>query len=759
MSLSPEHLADLRASGLTDDTIEACQFKAVPPNKLRILRGIESAYEIPYFYANGTLKGFSRWKLFYRPDFTGDRRRKYHQAKGSDAQFFFPPQIDWKAVISDPTRVIVFVEGEKKAIALAQVGIAAIGVSGVWNWRQKLDNGERLVLLSLDQIVLSGRPVLLLPDSDCWRPEKLQALEGFYALGMEIRSRSASPSFVVLQDAGRKVGADDWLVASGGDWEHRWPMLERISLDDPQLAHVAKWWQSWRERQATEESLRQSAQERLNITDLGGAYQVQFPIHSVTFHFGRITENARGVNAQLTVTFGQLEVLGLTDLSLRSDPSRGKIAGSLSKLVSSTPWKRLLERACAEVVRRHQRGEPIVELRPADSTHVPYVIDPLAYKNHQTLIFAPGGSFKSYLVLYFALVATAGARQNRIAAKPIKVLYLDYELDEETVGARLKALHTGHPELTHVRPYYRCCTQPLHLEAPSLAAEVAKLGVGLVIVDSAALACGGDLNSPESAIRLQQALRRLNCASIVLAHVAKSTAEGQERSTYGTVFFRELARNVWELYRHENSTRVLLSQTGGATKNSFGAKHDPLGFEVGFAADSVRITAFDPTDEDAQEFDEKLPAKERIKRHLSDGKLRSPKDISDEVGISVATVRSELSRGKKAGQFIRVGSYQDGKWTVRTPQTQPKQSLQPIVATKIDDSSLQSLQPPTKAAKAIDKTVEAIIAPLTVDRCTPSMQCNPLPLGRGAATIATTMKTPTLTTPHSNPLVEEVIDL
>jgi hypothetical protein len=268
-----------------------------------------------------------------------------------------------------------------------------------------------------------------------------------------------------------------------------------------------------------------------------------------------------------------------------------------------------------------------------------------------------------------------------------------------------------------------------------------------VIVDSAALACGGDLNSPESAIRLQQALRRIGCASIVLAHVSKTTAEGQDRSTYGTVFFRELARNVWELSRPENSNRVLLSQTGSACKNSFGRKQEPLGFEFSFESDRVRITAFNPTDEEETGFEEKLPARQRISRLLSDRMGRDPQEIATALQLPSSTVKSELSRGRKDGLFDRSGPYQGGKWGL-------KKSLQPIVAAEIVASSLQSLQPAAGPAQDSDIASKTIVAPVVDERCNQSLLQQGGYIYPPTATISHSMnKTP------SHCLPEEVIDL
>jgi phage/plasmid primase-like uncharacterized protein/RecA-family ATPase len=502
---------------------------------------------------------------------------------------------------------------------------------------------------------------------------------------------------------------------------------------------------------AVRTAIQQAAQDQIDVVDLDGAYQVQFSHSSVTFQFHRITENARGVQSEITVTIGHKELLSGTDVSLKSPHSRDGLVRSLSQTETAIPWKRLVEQACSEVLKRHRRGEPIVELKPADSIHTPFVLNPIVYRGHQTLIFAPGGSYKSYLALYFSLLAMAGLRQNGIAAIGTNILYLDWELDAETVGTRLKALHMGHSELTHLRPYYRRCTQPLHLEAPQIAAEVARRGVGLVIVDSAALACGGDLNSPESAIRLQQALRRIGCASIVLAHVSKSTTEGQDKSAYGTVFFRELARNVWELSRPENTNRVLLSQTGTACKNSFGRKQDPLGFEFSFESERVKITAFNPADEEESAFEEKLPLRDRIRALLLDMRKRSAKEIAEGLHAPEGSVKVTLSSNRQL--FTRSGPYRQGVWTLAASVKAPQGSLIPIVNAPIDNLPLRSLNGgKSMQPKELNSQDKQIVNNIVNNRYDPSLINGGVPIGDPSLTINDP-------TPVNDSQPEEVIDL
>jgi hypothetical protein len=665
MSLATEHLQDLARSGIDSTTAQKLLFTAVSPHRITI-QGASSAYRLPYFNLDGTQTCFERLRLFppiKRPD---GSTQKYFQEAGTTAYLYLPPLQSWQIIAGSGEHPLMITEGEKKAAAGCLRGLAVVGVAGVWNWRQNMDAGQQIIIPTLDQFVWKSRTVELIPDSDAWREHKLlKVLSGFYALGQELISRGAVVRLVRLPERGAvKVGLDDWLVQVGDEWQILWPSLERISLDDLRLKDLAAWWQRWREKQALDERFRSEQADDMDLSQAAGLYRVAFSSHRVIFQFDRLTDARGGVSAELTVILGSIELLGSTDIGLKADSARDKISRTLATLSlnAKLPWKRLLERACTAVLKRHREGTPVVELEPDEhtSTHVPFILNPLIYRGHQTLAFAPGGSCKSYLALYFALLACHGRMQTGVGAIKTPVLYLDWELDEATVTGRLKAIQNGHPELGYVRPFYRRCEYPLHKDVHQIAAHVANLCVQFLIIDSAALACGGDLASPDSAILLQRALRTVGCASLVLAHVPKSIQEGQEATAYGTVFFRELARNVWEFQRTNdgNPVRVALHQK----KNNFGPPLPPLGFEITFQEDSVHIASFNPEDE--PECEARLPTSARIRTLLEDGNMRTADEIATELGAKLATVKSELSRHKGRKWHMFGGAGEPTKWSV-----------------------------------------------------------------------------------------------
>jgi hypothetical protein len=660
-ALAPEHLQDLRASGLTDEVIAALEIEAVRPHDLRKFPGVTSAYRLPYFDLNRQKNCFERWRLF--PPLAGKdgHTHKYHQERGSDPQVYLPPLLPWTTVAADVRLRLHAVESEKKAAIACQRGLFAIGIAGVWNWRIKLDSGERLVIPTVDLFQWTKRSVTLVPDSDVWRPDKLQALCGFFAFGMELVARGATVHFLKLPEpTGAKVGLDDWLVREGGDdWDRH---LETIALDDAaQLGEVMAWWQKWRERQATQAAFTQRDHEELELAEVGGRYALHAPKHSVTLSFERLHDARGGVYAELTVMLGGSELLTSVDVGLKSNTAHTNLAKDLTRVARTIPWKVLVQHACALVLARHRHGEPIIVLEPAAAPHVPFLLNPIIYQQHPTLIYAPGGTCKSYLALWFALLVCHGHAHAGVGGVRGAVTYLDWELNQATVGGRLKELQTGHPELSVVRPFYRRCELPLHQEVHAIAAHVAAHHIQLLIVDSVALACGGELSSPEAAITLQRALRKIGCASLTLAHVAKAVPDGHAPTAYGTVFFRELARNVFELSKadDEHPIHVALTQV----KNNFGPKHDPLGFALTFdrEAGSVRVDAHAVADDPV--FEDKLPIPSRIRTLLEDGTRRSSQEIADALDLKLAVVKATLSRhnGRK---WHRTGDYHDGKWTV-----------------------------------------------------------------------------------------------
>jgi hypothetical protein len=228
----PDHLADLRKSGLTDETIHTAGVYSLCPSDIALFFGrrgppqeVTSALCFPYPGAE-----FARIKLF--PPLG---KMKYSQPPGTGARLYMPFPVG-----DGPLYVC---EGEKKTLAAWQAGLNAVGIGGVWTWLSKGAPIDDLQLIEWDR-----REVTVIPDSDVWqRPDLLRAV---YALGRELQSQGAAVYVAQIPQAGAaKVGLDDYLLTGGVV-----DSLEVFALSHRVFKGCAYWHGQWKFRKALKEA-------------------------------------------------------------------------------------------------------------------------------------------------------------------------------------------------------------------------------------------------------------------------------------------------------------------------------------------------------------------------------------------------------------------------------------------------------------------------------------------------------------------------
>ncbi len=170
LNLAPEHYADLKKSGLSDDTIREAGIKAVPPDQINKkldfnVHGLVSMYEIPFD------DEYSRFRVFYESgkgvDKSGKPKPKYLTRKDLENRLYIPSNA--KSILNDISIPLEITEGEKKALKACQEGLYCIAVTGLWNWKIK---GKNELIPDFDKIKLNGRKVILTPDNDWLEPNR-----------------------------------------------------------------------------------------------------------------------------------------------------------------------------------------------------------------------------------------------------------------------------------------------------------------------------------------------------------------------------------------------------------------------------------------------------------------------------------------------------------------------------------------------------------------------------------------------------------
>jgi hypothetical protein len=195
-AIAPEHRADLEKSGLAAETIAAHRIGSVPPSMIERLLGFDaakvvSAYIIPFADPRGGWMGHVRLRIF--PPYEDDQGRtvKYLGPKGAPPRVYFPlPAIPH---ISTEEVPLWCVEGAKKALAVSQLGLPAVGFEGIEGWHQR---GSTDLLEDFARIHLTSRVVELVPDGDVQANPNVR--RGALRFADALRARGAQPRLVRL---------------------------------------------------------------------------------------------------------------------------------------------------------------------------------------------------------------------------------------------------------------------------------------------------------------------------------------------------------------------------------------------------------------------------------------------------------------------------------------------------------------------------------------------------------------------------------
>ena len=233
----PDHLADLRKSGLIDKTIAMMGVRSLRPADIQKALGydpksVKSVLAFPYPGADE----FFRYKVFPSIKDKEGHAVKYLQKQDTGAHFYILKPVE--AVLQNSSVPLAIAEGEKKTAALIQSGVMAIGIGGVWGWR---DGETHTAIQEFDQITWVDRDVQLYCDSDIWHRRDL--LKAVYALSKEIESRGATVKVAVIGQSGKnKTGIDDFLVANGSK---ALAGLKMIPISHKAFSQSSKWWKEW----------------------------------------------------------------------------------------------------------------------------------------------------------------------------------------------------------------------------------------------------------------------------------------------------------------------------------------------------------------------------------------------------------------------------------------------------------------------------------------------------------------------------------
>jgi len=209
--LLAHHAADLKRSGLSDETIQSSGIYSADAEETRRLLGFDVGAGMVIPYPGEWLRDdlpYCQVKPDTPPILDG-KPAKYVTPKGAGNRIYVPPILH-PPKLTDPRVPLYITEGAKKALKACQEGLCCVALSGVSSWKDRRA-GKSQVIPELERIPLKGRTVSIVYDSDIRAKVPVQYAE--FNLARELRARGADVFAIPLPPgpAGEKVGLDDYL--------------------------------------------------------------------------------------------------------------------------------------------------------------------------------------------------------------------------------------------------------------------------------------------------------------------------------------------------------------------------------------------------------------------------------------------------------------------------------------------------------------------------------------------------------------------
>ncbi len=180
-----------------------------------------------------------------------------------------------------------------------------------------------------------------------------------------------------------------------------------------------------------------------------------------------------------------------------------------------------------------------------------YAVKPFLFRGVPNLIWAQGGSGKSWFGLLFCILIDKGMSAHGIKAKQGKALYLDWEEEPDLFVQRVKALHKGlginSDEESGI--VYKKMSGSLAANIENIAKIVQRDEISFLVVDSVNASLSGSMNDDETIREYFNSLNGLGITTLSIDHANKAGETTGKWQLGGSASKKQRARQVFELRR------------------------------------------------------------------------------------------------------------------------------------------------------------------------------------------------------------------
>lgn len=396
------------------------------------------------------------------------------------------------------------------------------------------------------------------------------------------------------------------------------------------------------------------------IIDVPGGYRFTWQSEKVTALVSHLHQHRDGrVSAEVRVSLLEAannHVAQRQFSNIQGDRGLKDFRSTLEEVYNGIQWQTIVEQLAVYTVERLRQGEPATEVVTAIEDplqeDVRYLLAPLLLEHKPVMLYGEGGSGKTQLAALTLVCVSLPWYNNALGlttAERSNCLVLDWE-NEVTDWRRLVNSICRGMELPNVAFWHRRCVQPLADDMEAVQNMVAEHQIGYIIMDSLGEAAGGgdgNLSENQSALRFFHSLRGLERVTPFLIHHTSKTQEGH-KTPYGSVYFFNMARSVWEIKAQREPGSPRLDIGLFHRKANFSQFSHPLSYRLQYSAGGIAIHR----SEVAEMFEDQLTETGRLKSLLRHGS-KTVAQIMEETGKTDTAVRSLLNKYKDT--FVRQG--------------------------------------------------------------------------------------------------------
>lgn len=537
------------------------------------------------------------------------------------------PLYGLELLLNQPEAPVFFVEGEKAAEACWEQGLVAVTNAG--------GSGQKKFGSTLDPLM--GRKVYLWADND--------AVGRKFMLNMKSELRKiTSDVHEIHVNVPYKGDAYDYFAADGD-------IDGLLKRSDPVLIHL------------------EHDKYRVEIPTISGILQVEF---------AGVLPQRGAVQADVTIQVDNQDFR--TRLNLMSTSARQSWIREAKQVFSGfeIEWAPTLNQAIGMVTKAVFVEDTLSD--QADAEEPPeyrFLVQETIPEGSVSLWFGDGSSLKTTSLLHLSTCVAYGREWAGRETIPTKVMLLDYENDESNFIRYTRRMQEALGIIPEKgRMFYENARGVALTDlVDRLRMYIERHGIGFIVIDSGALACGGKPEEAESALTFFNALSRLgdDITVVVICHITKSalsTPAMKREATkkpFGSTFWHSSARATFFIEREE-IRKEQFSVKFKNRKTNISAPLDDFALEVVFddPEGGIYLSPMDmqKVKEMQEQTQEKKSRKDEILSLLQDTTLNI-QDLAEILGIEedskkVKSLRSQINRFERDGLLVR----NEEGWTI-----------------------------------------------------------------------------------------------